>query len=150
MHLRARHAPASVDRRLDRALHRRVEARPAGAALEFGLALEQRLAAAGAGEYAGTLLVVESAAARPFGAVLAHHGILLGGQQGPPLGFGMGDGKTGFLRLSLDLAHEVLLADDCITAAGAGGSASSQRPASALHGNRPGSRRELRPGERGE
>ena len=50
MHLGAHHAVAAVGRGLDRARHRVVEARPAGAALELELRLEQRLVAAGAGE----------------------------------------------------------------------------------------------------
>src|SRR5262249_2601411 len=72
MHLGADHAPTAIGGALDRARLRIVKTRPAGAAVELGLGDEQRLAAAGAGERAGTLLVIERATARPFGAVLAH------------------------------------------------------------------------------
>src|SRR5208337_669928 len=102
MHLGAGHAPAAVDRSLDRVLDRRIEARPAGAAVELGLALEQWLATAGAGEHARALLPIERATARAFGAMFAHDRVLLGGQQGAPLGFRAGDGE-------MALAHEVLL-----------------------------------------
>src|SRR6266852_6176526 len=68
MHLGARHAVAAIDRGLDRARLRIVEARPAGAALEFALRDEQRLAAARAGKRARALLVIERAAARHRGA----------------------------------------------------------------------------------
>src|SRR5258708_33547715 len=67
MHLRAPHDIASIGRAFYRALQRVVEARPAGAALEFLLRHEQRLAAAGAGERARAFLVVERAAAGRFG-----------------------------------------------------------------------------------
>src|SRR5674536_55096 len=50
MHLGAGHAVAAVGRRLDRAGDWIVEARPTGAALEFFLRGEQRLAASGAGK----------------------------------------------------------------------------------------------------
>src|SRR4029077_13378490 len=76
-----------------------VEARPAGAALEFLLRGEQRLVAAGAEERGRALLVIERAAARPFGAVLAHDVILLGGQELAPLGVGVGHGILFGVRL---------------------------------------------------
>src|SRR5712691_2358419 len=50
MHLVAHHAVAGVGRFFDRPGFRVVEARPAGAALEFLFRREQRLAAAGAGK----------------------------------------------------------------------------------------------------
>src|ERR1700752_4053772 len=74
----ADHAVGAILRFLDRAGLGIVEARPAGAALELLLRLEQHLPAARAGEGAGALLVVERAAARPLGAVLAHDVKLLG------------------------------------------------------------------------
>src|SRR4029077_9227742 len=92
IHLGALHAPAAVGGGVDRARLRIVEARPAGAALEFLIRGEQRLAAAGAIERAGALLVIERAAARPFGAVLAHDVELLGREQLLPLRLGVGHG----------------------------------------------------------
>src|SRR4029077_17763742 len=76
-----------------------VKPRPAGAALEFLLRGEQRLAAAGAEERAGAFLVIERAAARPLGAVLAHDVILLGGQELAPLRVGVGHGILFGVRL---------------------------------------------------
>src|SRR5271169_4775629 len=73
VHLGALHAPAAVGDGIDRARLRIVKARPAGAALEFFLRGEQRLLAAGAVERAGALFVIERAAARTFGAMLAHN-----------------------------------------------------------------------------
>src|SRR5262245_51160281 len=95
MHLGADHAVAAVDRVLDRARLRIVEARPAGAALELLLRLEQHLIATGTGECAGALLEIERAASRPFGAVLAHDVVLLGREQLAPLGIAMRD-RIGF------------------------------------------------------
>src|SRR4029077_10707395 len=92
IHLGALHSPTAVGGGVDRARLRIVEARPAGAALEFLLRGEQRLAAAGAKESAGALFVIERAAARPFGAVLAHDVELLGREQLLPLGFGVRHG----------------------------------------------------------
>src|ERR1700674_4592705 len=89
MHLGALHAPAAVGGALDRSRHRIVEARPAGAALEFLLRGEQRLFAARAIERAGALFVIERAASRPLGAVLAHDVKLLGREQLLPLRLGM-------------------------------------------------------------
>src|SRR5262249_24321793 len=91
VHFRAHHTEAAIGRSLDRARHRIVEARPAGATLELGLGDEQRLPAAGAGEGAGTLFVVERAAAGRFSAVPAHDRILLGRQQAAPFRVGPAD-----------------------------------------------------------
>src|SRR5258708_18695896 len=103
MHLGAYHAPAAVGRGLDGARLRIVEARPAGAALELLLRGEQRLVAAGAVERAGALLVIERAAARPFGAMLAHDVKLLGREQLLPLRFRMCHGILLGVRLG---AHD--------------------------------------------
>src|SRR5579859_7727791 len=92
MHLGADHAVAAVGRRFHGAFDGVVEARPAGAAVEFLLADEQRLAAADAGEGAGTLFVIEGAAAGRLGAVLAHHPVLLRREQASPFGIAVGDG----------------------------------------------------------
>src|SRR3569623_3300944 len=78
MDFRAGHEEAAVGGRLGRAWDRVVEARPAGAALELQLALEQRRVAAGAGEGAGPLLVQQRATAGALGPVLAHDVKLLG------------------------------------------------------------------------
>ena len=52
------------------------EARPAGAALELGAAVEQRQPAQPAGEHARPLLVEEDAAERRLGAMLEQHVLL--------------------------------------------------------------------------
>src|SRR5262245_26767738 len=91
VYFRAHHAEAAIGRGLDRARNRIVEARPASAALELGLGDEQRLRAAGARKRAGTLLIVERAAAGRFGAVPAHDRILLGREQAAPFFLGVGD-----------------------------------------------------------
>src|SRR3546814_15952762 len=61
MHLGARIAEVAVGRGADRAFERRPEARPAGAAVELGLARIARERAAGADEGAGALFPVERA-----------------------------------------------------------------------------------------
>src|SRR5881394_2787608 len=88
----AHHAVRAVARFLDRTGLRIVEARPAGAALEFLLRLEQFLPAARAGEGPGALLVIKGATSRPLGAVLAHDVELLRVKDLAPLGLGAGDG----------------------------------------------------------
>src|SRR5215470_16969399 len=85
MHLGANHAVARIRRGFHRAGLRIVEARPAGAALEFGFGNEQLLSAAGARECSGTLFIIERAAPRPFGAVLAHDVVLLRSEDFAPL-----------------------------------------------------------------
>src|SRR6516225_2261772 len=94
MHLSAHHPIAAIGRALDRTLNRIVEARPAGAALEFLLRHEQRLAAPGADERAGALLIVERAAAGRFGPVPAQHLVLLGREQTAPLLVRVSDRKA--------------------------------------------------------
>src|SRR6516165_4296400 len=89
-------APATVDRFFESALDGRVEARPPGSALELGLALEQRLPASRAGEYARPFLPEEGATSGPLRTVLAHDCILLRGEQRAPLGFRMRDGEMAF------------------------------------------------------
>jgi hypothetical protein len=69
--LDAHHAVADVLDRLDvRLVERRVEARPAGAALELGLVAEQRQAALAAAVDARRLLAEQAAAERRLGAVV--------------------------------------------------------------------------------
>src|SRR5205823_3284283 len=79
----------AVDGRVDGALERRPEARPAGAALEFRVGRKQRRAAAGALERAGSLFAVEPARPRTLGAVLAEHVKLIGCQFALPVGVGV-------------------------------------------------------------
>jgi len=92
MGLGADHEMAAVDRRFDRSRLGVIEARPAGAALEFLLRLEQSLAAAGAVERTRTLLEIEGAAAGPLGSMLAHDVILLGRQNLAPFLLRVRDG----------------------------------------------------------
>src|SRR5829696_5256538 len=84
MHLDARHAEAAVLGGLHRSGLRIVETRPAGAAFEFLLRLEQRLPTADATESAGALLVIQRTASRTLGAVSAHDLILLRREQLAP------------------------------------------------------------------
>src|SRR5579862_9164316 len=69
-HRRARHAERAVGGLVDGLVERRPEARPAGAAFEFGLRREQRQVAAGAGERAVAMLLEQLAGERPLGAFL--------------------------------------------------------------------------------
>jgi hypothetical protein len=57
--------------KIHRLIERRVEAWPAGAALELGVGRKQRLSASGTPEGAGAFLVIQGAAAGALGAVLA-------------------------------------------------------------------------------
>src|SRR5215470_14646513 len=68
----AGHAVAPVGRGFDRALHGIVEARPAGAAIEFLLRHEQWLTAPRALEGAVAFFIIECTASGRLGAVLAH------------------------------------------------------------------------------
>ena len=72
MYLVADHAMTAVRFHFDRAGNRVVEARPTCSTLEFHFRCKQRLIAGNAPERAGPLLVQQRAAARHFGAVLAH------------------------------------------------------------------------------
>jgi hypothetical protein len=72
-------------------VERRVEAGPAGAALELGLVFEQRQAALAAAIDAGALLAQQAAAERGLGAVVQQDPGLLGRQVGlQALAFGLG------------------------------------------------------------
>src|SRR5579884_3211930 len=92
MHFIAHHAVTGIGVAFDRAGNRIVEARPAGAAFEFQLGGEQRLAARGAVKRAGALLMQKRATSRHLGAVLAHDVKLLGGEDLAPFGVAVGDG----------------------------------------------------------
>src|SRR5262249_46483619 len=65
-------------------LERLPEARPAGAAVIFGIGGEQRQITAGAGESPPTLLVIERARAGDLGAMQAQHVVLRLGEEAPP------------------------------------------------------------------
>ena len=81
-YLGARHAPAAVDDLPDMVrVERAGEARPAGAALELAVGLEQGQPAQAAGVDAARLVVEEGAAKGPLGAVLQDHLPLLGRQR---------------------------------------------------------------------
>src|SRR6185312_16200951 len=67
---------------------RLVKARPASAALELGLGIEQRQGAAGAAKGAGAVFVEQRRAARRFGALLAQDVVDVGAQPLPPFGIG--------------------------------------------------------------
>ncbi len=64
MHFRARHEQEAVGGGADSVRQRTIEARPTGPAVVFGVGREQREIAAGAGEHAFALLVIERARAR--------------------------------------------------------------------------------------
>src|SRR4051794_16749830 len=83
--LGAQHAESAVLGLADRVVERLVEARPAGATLEFGLGRKQRQVAAGAGEDALAMLLQQRAGARPLGAVLAQDVVLHWRQLRAPL-----------------------------------------------------------------
>src|SRR6202040_1856674 len=78
------------------------EARPAGAAVEFGLGAVERKIAGGAVEPAGAMLVVERARERAFRAVLAQDLELRRGEQTAPLVLAVRDFerlRVGFARV---------------------------------------------------
>src|SRR4051794_17928521 len=76
MHLSADHEKAAVGMGLDCVFERLVKARPAGAAVEFGGGIEERLTASGAMIDTGIVNLVERAGAGALGAVLAQHPVL--------------------------------------------------------------------------
>src|SRR5262249_39199616 len=91
VHLGAHHPVAAVARAFDPSLDWIIVARPARAALGFGLGYEQRLTASDSAGRAWTLLVIERAAAGTFGPVTAHDVVLLAREQAPPFLVGVGD-----------------------------------------------------------
>src|SRR5690349_4141323 len=91
MHLGAGTEPGLVGRSRDRVGQRLEEAWPAGAAVELGSGIIERQAAAGAGEDALAMLVVERAGKGRLGMRLAQHGELRLGQQLAPLRLGLLD-----------------------------------------------------------
>lgn len=103
MHLGACHPMRVIDRGGDGAVERIEKARPAGAAREFLARGEERLIASGAGEDAGTLLLLERAASRRLGAMTTHDDILVGREPRPPFFLGAGDGEL--LVIGFRCAH---------------------------------------------
>src|SRR5438128_9059615 len=95
MHLGACHEQAAVAGGADGVLQRRVEAGPAGAAVELGGGGEEGQIAAGAGIGAGAVLLVQGAGAGALGAVLAQHVVLLGREQLLPFLLALGDLEGG-------------------------------------------------------
>ena len=80
VHFGPRHAVAAILGRGNSALDRRPEARPSGAALEFGVGVEQLVATGNAVEAARSLLDIEGAGAGALGTVLAEDLELFGRQ----------------------------------------------------------------------
>ena len=95
VHLGAQHAVGAVLGLADIAFDRLIEARPAGAALEFRLRGEQRQVAPGAGKGALAMLLEQRARARPLGALLAQDLVLLRRQLRAPFRIGLFDLEFG-------------------------------------------------------
>src|SRR3546814_9108687 len=109
--LGARIAELAVGRGADRIFQRRPEARPAGAAVIFGLARIERQLAACAQENAGAMLVVQGAGKGPLGRRLAQHAKLHRGE--PLFPFGLGKSPAGFgLRPPARLGEQPRRADE--------------------------------------
>src|SRR5262249_36158095 len=83
-HRRANHAEGAVLGLDDPMLQWRPEARPTGAAFEFGLGRIKRQIAGGAAERTIAMLIEERAGERPLGALPAQHVELLWRQQLAP------------------------------------------------------------------
>src|SRR5471032_441421 len=81
----AQHAEGAVGGGADGVVQRLPETRPAGVAFKLGARREQRQRAAGAGEFAGAVFVVEWAGERPLGAFAAQHVELRAVEQLVPL-----------------------------------------------------------------
>src|SRR5258708_6265808 len=80
MHLGTSHEKTAIGRGLDSVFERRIEARPAGTAVEFGVGGKQRLPTAGTMIDAGIVFLVERARTGTFGTMLAQDAKLLAGQ----------------------------------------------------------------------
>src|SRR5437764_961730 len=81
----SRHEKAAVGLGFDRVVERRPKARPAGAAVEFGVRRKERLSAPGAVIDPGAVLLIEGARSGAFGAVLPQYPVLRRRQLTPPL-----------------------------------------------------------------
>src|SRR3954468_10438773 len=88
--LDARHAVGAIGGGPDGAFNRSIKARPAGPALVFRLRGEEGLAAAGAAERSGALLLEQRTAAAVLGAVFAQDVELLRREERLPVGFCFG------------------------------------------------------------
>src|SRR5260221_2193887 len=86
MHFGARIDELVIGRRPHRAVERRPEARPTGAAVVLGVRREQLLVAAGANVDTGIVALVERARTGALGDVAAQHGVLLLAQALAPFG----------------------------------------------------------------
>src|SRR4029078_1348959 len=86
------HAVAAISIAFDRPRQRIVETRPPGSAFKLHFRNKQRLITSRATERAGTLFIQQSATAGHLGPMLAHNLILIGRENLPPFGFGVGDG----------------------------------------------------------
>src|SRR5262245_28531979 len=84
VHFDPHQQPAPIDPRPDRLIERAPEAGPAGAALELGLGVEQRMRAASTPERALSLFVSEGTRARTLRAMVAQDLILIGRQRTAP------------------------------------------------------------------
>src|SRR4051794_5966359 len=85
--LDARHAVGAIGGGPDAAFNRSIKARPAGPALVFRFRGEEGLAAAGAAERSGALLLEQRTAAAVLGAVFAQDVELLRREERLPVGF---------------------------------------------------------------
>src|ERR1700712_1173509 len=85
------HPEGAVFGLADRVVERLVKARPAGAALEFGVRGKQRQVAAGAGEGTLPMLPQQRTRTRPLGAVLTQDLVLLRRQLRAPFRIGLFD-----------------------------------------------------------
>src|SRR5437879_12027441 len=85
MHFDPAREEAAILARGHRTLERLKEARPAGAAVEFGLRIKQLLATGGAAEDARPVLFIQRAGARGLSSVAAQHPVLLRRQLAAPL-----------------------------------------------------------------
>src|SRR5262245_34909759 len=130
MILRARHQESEVLLGADVAWNRRVEAGPAGAAVELHLRGEQRKLAPRADERPFALLVIQRARAGRLGRFLSQDGELLGCEDLAPLLLGMAD--------RLDARRQLVL---CPAAPSSeqerGERAHDESPSSHLHGRAP-------------
>src|SRR5262249_22474197 len=90
MDLGPRHPVAAIARGADGLVADRLgEARPAGAAVELRVGLEERLAAGGADKGAAAFFLVQRARAARLGAVLAEHLVLLRRERSAPIVIGL-------------------------------------------------------------
>lgn len=90
VHFGAGHAKRRISGFCDGMFERGVKAWPARVTVEFGAGGKQLKLAPGTGKAPGSVLIVEWAAARPFGCTVAQHLELICREQRAPLGLGVG------------------------------------------------------------